>query len=216
MLIYEYFRLVEGYVWVVDFFSLCLILYLTHKTRIISSVLISLGITVFIGGVSHHYGILILPTDPNTTKTALQLWFAEHKPELLFSWYVGFALLDCVALALIGALHRSAKVKINSITSMLLCIWFIDGLLNIGRYLDKHWTQTNYLADIYKYGIPSINVSSALVCLCFSMAVAAQYRWVRQDKQKDWRDYYWKYILFVFYTCCGVADLDLLPRRYAR
>lgn len=183
--LFEYFRLIEGYIWVTDFVSLCLIIHFTYKTKSITSVLISLGIGVFIGGISLQYGLLIFQIDPKATKTAFQLWLINHEQVLLCAWYIGFVILDCLALIFITSLHRSAKLSPNSVSRMIAFAFYVHGTVNIAQYFETLWGETSYIEKLYEFGIPAINIATSFVCFSFAMITLAKYYWPRQNSQNN-------------------------------
>jgi hypothetical protein len=178
---YEYLRSIEGYIWVVDFVSLCLIIRLSYTAKTISSVLISLGIGVFIGGVSFQYGALIVQPNPAIDKTALQQWLTDNMQIKLAVWYLGFVALDCLALIFIGKLHRAAKISGDYITKMIAFAFYVHGTINIARYLERLTTDGNYLKEVYSFGIPSINIGTSVVCLSFAVVTLIKHYRLQQN-----------------------------------
>ena len=158
MIMIDMLIFIAEFSWAADFVALCLVFALAIKHRTPSSTLLTLTATVLFCGLMNSY-------TPTLYLLDAPLLFSYK----LFAWYIGFALLNGLAILTIWYLHRCFKLRYGMIARMALLQYFVLAQLQLLRYGERLLWQTDYLKPIYQAGIASINIGTALVALGFAV-----------------------------------------------
>jgi hypothetical protein len=90
---------------------------------------------------------------------------ASHKTWVRIAHYIGFSVIECLAIYAIHQIHRVSKLQYSFIARMYLLTFFVYVNLNVFRFLERTLWDTNYLAGFYRWGFVSINFSTTAVTL---------------------------------------------------
>ena len=142
----------KDYLWIADIISLCILLYVTKIKNELNSSTISLITAVCVSTLSYYYEYFLCESlDENSVAL------------FRFAWYMGFVLLDCIAIYLIYKSHIVLQVRFRFIARMIVGAYFIQGLCHLVRYFERvHW-GTNLLSETYRIMNISINTGTTMV-----------------------------------------------------
>lgn len=164
-------------IWFGDFIVFCLLLAVTVKDKKLYSSLLTQVIVVLVGGTMVLY-------QPYLS----QLYSAETKHAVNFAWYVGFTILDIVAIGLIFLLHKHYRVSYGFIANYNLFAYLILGVLQLVRYAERIKFNTDWFKEVYRYGIIAINVSTAAIALLIAvMALFSVYQIEWKSRRLAWK-----------------------------
>lgn len=230
---------IGNYLWVCDFISLGILLFLAWQNKEISSSLIAVAIAVIIGGVSLQYGPLVLSIKgPDTSTGARIAWYVtfavldviaifalykvlqhykqrlqrtfnvlltmlvvsviisgitiqygpllfemqgpDHKMWVRFAWYMGFVVLNGLAIYAIYKTHSAFGKRNSFITRMVLLTAYVISICHIIRFAERYTWDTDHLEAIYRWSIVSINTTATIVT--FIIVCVALYRHYRIEE----------------------------------
>lgn len=173
----ELLKTLEGYQWLVDLLLLCVFVGLWFKEKRISSTLIGLTVIAISGGIGvqyHHF--LLAITDE------------QHKDIVRFAWYMGFAFIDFLVIVSLHKIHLYTKTPYSFITKAFALGVLVRGMLQIIRYAERFYFNTDYLQAIYKSGVLAINVSLGITAIVFTVIVlVSKYRESQGQRGVTWR-----------------------------
>jgi hypothetical protein len=155
---------IDGYAWLCDFIAVCIFLVLSWKEKTINSSLIALAVSIIVGKVMLEYSPKLL-----AAKTP------ENLALVTFVWYVGFVFFDAVAIFAIYKSHAVRKIRYSLIAKMVLLSFFVKAQLHLLRYTERLIWDTDFLMPLYKSGIVSINVTTAITAIIFAVIAYIQY-----------------------------------------
>lgn len=109
--------------------------------------------------------------------TLMEFLSGPYAPELSYSmtlvaWYLGFAAGDFLLVWLVLRLAKTYDLRIERPVLWILGIYFFMGSLQVARFAERITLDTELLADVYKYGIKSLNIALS-ACLLGYVAYSA-------------------------------------------
>ncbi|NQY64098.1 MAG: hypothetical protein HRT38_10270 [Alteromonadaceae bacterium] len=141
---------IDSYIWMG--YAVCLMIWLI-KDRVVNSFLVSISVVVIVNG------IMFLG--------APYLFNISDSIELSrFIWYFTFALIDILAVILLLKIHKFFHIKLDKNGLGIAAIFILLMILQFVRYVDRQILGTDLLGDVYKFGIPLINIFTLLFLTC--------------------------------------------------
>lgn len=172
----ELLQTVDIYLWIVGCILLTIYFMLWVKGQKISSTFIALTITALIGGISVQYQSFLLGIKAE-----------EHEDLVRFAWYIGFATMDIIVILVLRQIHLLTKTPYSFITKTMFLAHLVLGIMQVVRYGERYFFNTDYLKPIYKSGIVAINVSVTGVTIIFTIIILiSKYREARGKEGVTW------------------------------
>ena len=84
-----------------------------------------------------------------------------------FLWYAGFAATDILFVYFLVQISRTLKVPLDWVSSFVMYVYLILGIVQVARYFDRFIFETNYLVTMYTDGIPIVNMVLSTVVFGF-------------------------------------------------
>lgn len=157
--------------------SLGVIVYFDSHKKQVSSTLISTGCLVGFGGFMTAYTPLLSSAGLAAKNSGNDVLFWG----LATVWFIGYFLVDCVALLAIWRLHIKHRCNYNPITKSYMLSFFFAGLLQLVQFANKiffdHVDGDDFvhglkgMNEIYQVGILTINTSTTLVAMGFALVM---------------------------------------------
>lgn len=142
-------------------YILCFCVWIT-KNRSVNSLLLSYFVLVTFKGVMWAMEPLIYsPTGDRGIDR--------------FIWYFGFAFIEFVAVYIIYYLHKKVSIKLNRDSIVIVFSFILLMFMQFIRYLDRQVLGSEILREVYKYGIPIINIL-VLVYILFAVVMQSNVR----------------------------------------
>lgn len=82
-----------------------------------------------------------------------------------FIWYFSFAFIEFLAVYTISYLHKIVSVKLNRDAVVIVVSFVLLMFMQFSRYLDRQIIGSDILGDVYKFGVPTINIMVLLYVL---------------------------------------------------
>ena len=86
---------------------------------------------------------------------------------IYFLWYAGFAATDILFVYFLVRISRTLKVPLDWVSSFVMYVYLILGIVQVARYFDRFIFETNYLVTMYTDGIPIVNMVLSTVVFGF-------------------------------------------------
>ena len=119
---------------------------------------VSIALTVFL--IVQSLGIIL--------KYPLRETVASYDVDVgRLAFYMSFAFIDLIGVLVIYRLHALLHIQFNLCTRYVVRMLQLFALLQTARLLDRQF-ELNVLGLVYKYAIPSINISILLVLLFYT------------------------------------------------
>jgi hypothetical protein len=177
---------------------------LTQTTALttITDILLYLGDLVWLGYLAAlvmYFGLLLANVALNSSFITMAtictvVWVTDHYRDFLlalpddtaqllvrFAWYIGFALSEMLMMYIIYKVHVVFKQTYSTLTKVMLLSCFVLAFIHLSRFAERHLFYTDFLQPIYRWGIPSINVSTAVMAV--TLGLFAVYQHLRRKKQ---------------------------------
>jgi hypothetical protein len=103
------------------------------------------------------------------------LWYMatppDFSPVVNFCWYMGFASFDFVAIRAIFKVHKKENVRIGRLGQYASFAFFTLATIQLLQYAEIIILNTDKNLDtLYRTGIPSINIATAIICTGVALA----------------------------------------------
>lgn len=161
-------QLIDKWAWIGEILVLFVLLFFALRDKKINSGLIAMTITVILGFIMRFYApYLKAITEP------------EYYAYVLLVYYVGFFIIDMIAIYLLYKLHVTFIIRYSFISKMIIAAFFIKGQLHFVRYSERLLMgfDSNYLKPLYQAGIPAVNIGIVMTSLAFVLAMGvSRYR----------------------------------------
>ncbi len=82
-------------------------------------------------------------------------------------WYFGFALTDFLFVLILFRTAASMNAKMEWISSFVVYVYLLLGIVQVARYIDRFIFKTHYLATVYGEGIPLLNTALSAAVFIF-------------------------------------------------
>lgn len=95
-----------------------------------------------------------------------------------FTWYASFALIDMLAVFLLYKFHFLLKQNVSFVANLTGMFFVTFATLQTLRFIDRFIFDTEYFLQIYRYGIPALNlvlVSVATLSLIYEIKINQRY-----------------------------------------
>lgn len=148
--------------WLFDIVSLIILTYAARKSKKISSSLITLAVIVTVSAIMVFYQPYLLALKNKVNYQAL-----------LFSWYIGFAIIDMLAIFAIFLPHKYYKMPFGTLANFTLFALFSLAFLQLIRYIERLKFGSDILQPLYRYGVMAIN--SSVTALTIILALLAMF-----------------------------------------
>ena len=142
----QYLRDIDNVLWIG--YGVCFLIWMI-KDRTVNSFLISFGIVVCFNGIMY----LSVPYLYSTT---------DSVDINRFIWYFTFALIDVIAVVLLLKVHKILNIKLDKNGLAIATLFILLMFFQFFRYVDRQILGTDLLGDVYKFGIPTINIATLL------------------------------------------------------
>jgi len=150
-------------IWLSYGVSLFLIYRLLSTTKLSKSLLISMVIIVVINLLMIGHRELLLWWDKLNGEPSMLLNFA---------WYIGFTIFYMVGILALFYTHKKENVLIGKFGQYVSFSFCCSALLQLVQYTEIVLYKTvDKVGNIYTYGIPAINIGTAIIALSLALIV---------------------------------------------
>lgn len=99
----------------------------------------------------------------------------SYKVWRLTAFYLGVALLDGLVIYVIHQVHRITDKKRSLIARTYILAFFVAANLQVFSFIELYYWQTNNLANIYQWGLASINICTSMAAIFVACLAVYQY-----------------------------------------
>lgn len=98
---------------------------------------------------------------------------SETSPEVArLLWYPSWVACQTLTLGVIWFVHRKFVWAVEQITQFICLSLLMHSFLQVLRFTDRIVIETDILSEVYKYGIPAINIAAILAIFIWSLSGA--------------------------------------------
>ncbi|GAB2933306.1 hypothetical protein [Rheinheimera gaetbuli] len=143
------------------------VLFSLDKIIFIAYFVLLVLVMLFQRKVSSFVITLVVLSVANGTMTSLSpmLYQLSSQPGIVskFTWYASFALIDMVAVFLLYKFHYLLKQNVSFVANLTGMFFLTFATLQTARFIDRFIFDTEVFLQIYRYGIPSLNIAQVCV-----------------------------------------------------
>lgn len=161
--LHELLKLIQNVSWLFYLSAMLMFYYVSKKWANTSSSLITMVIAVAFSAVIIGYEEILLA------------YMEKHpgfNPVVSFFWFMGFATLEILGMATLYFVHKKENVRIGTLGQFIGFAFFTRCSLQLLQYSEIVLYKSNKaiypLYTLYTLGMPSINISIAVVSFCLA------------------------------------------------
>ncbi|NRQ42776.1 hypothetical protein HRH59_09460 [Rheinheimera sp. YQF-2] len=158
------------------------VLFSLDKIIFIAYFVLLILVMLFQRKVSSFVITLVVLSVANGAMTSLSpmLYQFSSQPGMAykFTWYASFALIDMLAVFLLYKFHYLLKQSVSFVANLTGMFFVMLATLQTFRFIDRFIFDAEVFQQIYRYGIPSLNivqVSVVVISLIYEFKLSQRY-----------------------------------------
>lgn len=91
-------------------------------------------------------------------------------------WYPSWIFIQTATLVVIWRIHKMSSWPVEGVSKFICLTLLVHSIVQLARFTDRIVLGTDLLGELYKYGIPSLNIAAIFAIVLWSFKGLLTYR----------------------------------------